>query len=429
MSRTRFPSVAALALLLSSACGAKPSVPAEPTKAKAAAPLVEKGEPAAPEPASEPPPDFGALLAREATDLPREAVDGPDGAFTARVSSAGLPESTLENGIPVVQIPIDAGAPVRCHVLPGDVDAGSTLAGLFADARAKVEFQRVAPWSVSVIRGAPAAFLRATYAVQRGERKLLGELKAMFHAVPMHAVLCVHDELGYEKTFLTVATEFAQSIAHRGASPSPAQLVEVHELKVQDHPIGFSRSHTMKTSGKVTHHSVAFIMFPIAENEVQFGDYVEIQDLDASGQLKAAAWAKALNGNVELQVQLEQLQGGEYRYSGRVKDQPLSGTFTTKNKTALPGYVLNAKRLAPYATSARPFSIETFEYTPDVDPAAPTPVRYHRDVGDAARTVRISKPTQERTGMLDAQGMTETLTVPVGQLTMQMTRLFVERRP
>lgn len=425
MSGARFHAPSAVALLGLVACGATPTVPAGGARAKAATPLVNQPEPAA----SEPPPDWEALLAREATGLASAEVNGPDDAFTARVSSVELPEATLEDGIAMVQIPIGTAAPVRCQVLPGDVDAGGTLAGFFADARARVEFQRVVPWTVSVIRGAPAAFLRATYAVKRGERQTLGEIKAMFHAVPMHSVLCLHDELGYEKTFATVATEFARSIIHRGAAPPPAQLVEVHQLQLQDHPIGFSRSQTVKEDGKVTHHSVAFIMFPVAENEVQFGDYVEIQDLDSSGRLKTAAWAKALNGKVELQMQLERLKGGEYRYSGRVNDQPLNGTFTTRDRAALPGYVLNAKRLAPYATSDRPFSIETFEYTPDVDAAAPTPVRYHREVGDTAGTVRVSKPTQERSGTLDAQGLTETLRVPVGQQTMEMTRLYVEGAP
>lgn len=421
-----FRALSVLGFVWLSACGTKPA--ASPEAPAEGAPLPSTAAPVAAEP-REPPPDFEALLARESKGLVPAEVKGPNGAFTARVSAAGTPEATVEEGVAVVQIPIGSDAPVRCQVFPEDVDAGGTLAGFFGDARSHVEFQRMAPWSVTVIHGAPAAFVRATYAVARGKGKALGEIKTMFHAASRHAVLCLHDELGYEKTFAAVATEFSESIAHQGAAPAPPQLVEVHQLKVQNQPIGFSRNQTVKEDGKTTHVSIAFVMFPISESEVHFGDYVEMQELDAAGRLKTGVFAKALNGKVELQMQVDQVKGGEYKYSGQANGKPASGTFTTKDKAALPGYLLNAKKLAPYAKGAKPFSFETFEYTPDVDAAAPTPVRYHRDVGDAAGTLRVSKPKQERTGTLDAAGLVDTLKVPVGQLTMEMTRVFVEGKP
>jgi hypothetical protein len=286
----------------------------------------------------------------------------------------------------------------------------------------------MAPWAVSAIRGAPAAFVRATYQVARKQGKALGEIKAMFHAASRHAVLCLHDEIGYEKTFTRVATEFADGIVHAGLAPEAPQLSEVYQLAVNTVPVGFSRNHTVKVQGKLTRASVAFIIFPAGDSDLRFADYIEMQEVDAAGGIKSGVWATAMNGQVELQLQLDQVKGGEYKYAGQAKGEPVSGTFTTKDKAALPGYPMNAKRLAPHARTAKAFSISTFEYTPNEDVTAPTSVRFHREAGDATGSVRVSKPNQERTGTLDAQGLVQWLRVPVGQATMEMNRVFVDGR-
>jgi hypothetical protein len=381
---------------------------------------------APPEPA--PAPNFEALLARESEALTPAGVEGPNGAFTAKVSSSGAPESGVSEGIAIVQIPIGSDAPVRCQVFPEDVDAGGTLSGFFGDAREQVQFTAMAPWAVSAIRGAPAAFVRATYQVARKQGKALGQIKAMFHAASRHPVLCLHDEIGYEKTFTRVATEFADGLVYAGLAPEAPQLTAVYRLAVNTVPVGFSRNHTTKVEGKLTHVSVAFLMFPAGNNDLRFADYVEMQEIDAAGRIKSGVWAKALNGQVELQLQLDQVKGGDYKYAGQAKGETLNGTFTTKDKVALPGYPMNAKRLAPHARTAKAFSISTFEYTPNEDVTAPTPVRFHREAGDAAGSIRVSKPKQERTGTLDALGLVQGLRVPMGEVTMEMTRVFVDGR-
>src|SRR5437870_4730300 len=100
-------------LTLVTGCTQKPPQPASSPKAEA--PPAPSASAAAPTPPS-PPVDVDAMLAREAADLVPTDVKGPAGAFTARVSSKGAPEATLNDRVATVEIPIGADTPVRCQV-------------------------------------------------------------------------------------------------------------------------------------------------------------------------------------------------------------------------------------------------------------------------------------------------------------------------
>lgn len=416
-----------IALALSCACAKKPAESAN--DARPPEPTSASGE-GAPAPAAEgASPDFDTLMAREATGLAPTELQGPNGAFTARASSAGAVQSAVTEGIAVVEIPIGSQAPVRCQVFAEDVDPGGTFAGLFTAARTKVEFQRMVPTSVKVVAGAPAAFVRAVYVTAGPRGKALGELKAMFVAAPGHSLLCFHDEVGYEKTFFKVATEFGESIQHKGETRPAPQLLEVGQATIQDVPVGYSRNLTLKDKGKLSHVVTAFIMAPVSEKELRFGDYVEVHELDAAGRVKNGVWAVATNGQLELNVKVEQVKGGEYKYTGESKGKPLSGTFTTKDKKPLAGYLPTARALAPHAKDKKPFSLESLEYNPDVDPTQPTTVRYYRKDGDEAGSVRVTRPNGEKTGVLDQHGLIEKAKMPAGPTTMDLARLLVQGKP
>ena len=415
--------ISVLALALACGCSKKPAASAneaEPESRTTAGAASTQGAP---------PPDFDALLAREATALAATEVKGPAGAFTARVSSKGTPQTALVEGVAVVEIPIGAETPVRCQVFPDDVDPGGTLAGLFDDARKKVEFRRMIPWSVTAIDGAPAAFVRALYLAPGPRGKSMGELKTMVHGFPGHGVLCLHDELGYEKTFTTVATEFGQSLAFPGAKRREPQLIDIQQVSLQGLAVGFARRELVSDAGKRSDVMNGFVMLPVSEAELRFSDYYEVQQFDTSGHLATGVWVEASNGQLDLKVKVDHTKDGDYTYAGEAKGKPVSGAFTTKDKKPLPGSLSMARALAPHARDAKPFSVEQLEYSPELDLAAPTPVRYSREAGDAASSVRITKPKSAATAMLDEHGLFEKSSIPLGASTMEISRVFVRGKP
>jgi hypothetical protein len=411
-----------LGLALAWGCAPKPAA-----TANQAAP--EGGQPTSTAPApGATSPDFDALLARESTGLVASDLKGPAGAFTTRVSSKGAVQTALSEGIALLDIPIGAESPVHCQVFPGDVDPGGTLSHLFEDARKNVEFRQMTPWSVTAIGGAPAAFVRGIYLSSGPRGKSLGQLKAMINTLPGHTVLCVHDELGYEKTFTTVVTELGEHLEFSGAKQEAPHYIEIQRATTQGVPIAFARIEMVNKPGKHGQVVNGFAMIPISEAEIRFDDYYEVQELDATEHLATGVWVDATNNQLGLKLKIEHGKGGTYTYAGEEKGKPVNGTFTTKDKKPLSGYLLTARALAPHAKDAKPFSVEELEYNPQLELTAPTTVRYFREAGESAGSVRVAKAKGTEVGTLDEHGLMEKMTVS-GNSPMEVSRVFVKGKP
>ena len=145
-------------------------------------------------------PDFDALAAREATGLSEQRVTGPNKSFTATVRASAPPKVSLDGNVAIVEIPIGSGGPMRCQVFSEVLDAGGTVSAVLADAAKRVELQQVAPWAIEVVNEVPTSFVHAIYTMQTPRGKAAGEVKLAVHAPADSPVLCLHDEMGYEKT-------------------------------------------------------------------------------------------------------------------------------------------------------------------------------------------------------------------------------------
>jgi hypothetical protein len=368
--------------------------------------------------------DVDALLARESSGLKEQVVAGPGGRFTVRALGAGPAVVAAAEGVAVVDIPIGSQTPVRCQVFPEDVDAGGTLANLFGQAAKKVEVQRIAPWSLAVAHESPVAFVRAIY-LTRGSQRAVGEVKAALHAAAGHPVLCLHDELGFEKTFMDVVTRFCESIEHGGAKPPEPSFVEIQHAKIKGSPVGFAKVQVIEQDGVRRVIEATTMMLPIAANEIRFQDQYQVQTLDRAGLLVSGAWAESTGGQLGTNVKLELTKGHTYRYEGQVQGKKIEGTFTTKDGKLLPSVVSSAKLLARHAKGAEPFSLLEAGYHPDLDPTAPYPFKYLRIKGDAARSARMEGGSIRMEGVLDERGLFEQAHMGAASTTVDFDRAFL----
>jgi hypothetical protein len=368
--------------------------------------------------------DFAALGAREATGLSEHRVAGPNKSFTATVRASAPPKVSVEGQVVIVDIPIGSGEPIRCQVVSEAVDAGGTVGGILANASKKVQVAKVAPWAIEAVKEAPTTFVHALYTTQSPKGKAAGELKLAVHAPADRPIICVHDEFGYEKTFLEGAKAFCDSIEYPQKVVAPS-YAELQIAKINGVPVGFSKTTITFEGAKRRFTDTTTMLVPAAANELQVEDNYSIEVVDRDLRLDTGAWVSASGGHVDLNMQVKRGKGGSYHYVGEFQGKKVEGDFKTKDGKGLPSNLSIARELSVRAKGSAPFSFEAASYHPTLDPTTPMVTKYFRERGDSDFSVRQQVGKTTITGILDELGVMKKAEMPIGGAHLTLERTFV----
>lgn len=389
--------------------------------ATASGPEAEKSGPAT---TAQGTPDFEALGAREASGLSEHRVTGPNKSFTATVRAAAPPKVSVEGKVAIVEIPIGSGDPIRCQVVNDALDAGGTVAGILTNASKKVQFAKVAPWAIEAVKEIPTTFVHALYTTQSPKGKAAGELKLAVHAPADRPIICVHDEFGYEKTFLESAKAFCDSIEYPDKVVAPS-YAELQIARINGAPVGFSKTTIAVEGAKRRYTDVTTLLLPALANELQVEDNYSVEVVDQDLRLDTGAWVTASSGHIDLNVQVKRVKGGSYHYGGEFQGKKIDGDFKTKDGKGLPSSLSIARELSGRGKGSAPFSFEAASYHPSVDPTTPMVTKYFRERGDAESSVRQQMGKTTMTGILDELGVLKKGEMPIGGASLTLERTFV----
>ena len=365
--------------------------------------------------------EIRALFQREAKDLTPQAVNDPQGAFTARVGAAGAPKLSSVEGASVIDVPLGTDDSVTCQLFTEEVDPGGTLNNVLKGLRGKVEPKQAAPWAVRVMADAPAAFVSVIYYAKSQRGLLLGELKLAMHARPQRSMLCVHDEPGYKQTFEKVVTELAESLKLKQAALPPSYM-DIDTAYIGQVPVGFMSS-TLKTVDSQRQFSAhGLTMLSSSPTDLLFHDDISVETIDGNDQLLRGVWVKAEGGELAHTVKLEQVKAGTYRYEGQLQGKAVSGEIKTKDGKPLASQLSVLKRLAREGKKTGAFSVPTEHYSPDTDPTRLIEMKYFRSPNDPPRSFRFEAGNLKFSGMLDANGYVESVQAPLGAATLTFRR-------
>lgn len=374
-------------------------------------------------------PDLAKLRAREAPGLPKQAVAGLDKAWKAQVGAVGAPKVTLSEGISVLDAPIGSGSPLHCEFYAEDVDAAGSISGVLGMVGQKVKLQTVEPWDVRVVKDAPTLYVRALYLAETARGKALGELKIALFTGNGHPVVCLHDELGYEKTFLELTSAFFESIERAGTADPAPEYLEVQTGKLGDIPVGFTITRIEREGDtRVLKDSVA-MMVPASTTDLRLIDDFSTQTIDSRGMLVKGVWAEGQGGKLQLKMQLERDKGATYKYEGEVQGKPVHGTFKTAGGAGVSTGVSISRSLVKAMKKAGGFAITEQTYHPGTDPTQPLDVKYSRTPSDPAGQVRVGMGKLEFTGHVDPNGLLDQTTMPMGGFTLTLHRELARGKP
>jgi len=406
------------ALGLVSACGGQ-SQPA------AQSPKDTAEESAAPG-AAKKPFDFEATLKREATGLSERAVDGPQGAWSAKVPAAAAPTLTPSENIMVIDIPIGSKSAVRCQVFSETLDPGGTLSGIIKESASRVEYRSIAPRGIELLSGMPAAFLETVYVTDTAGGKAAGGLKMAIQAREQESLLCLHDEVGYKQTFKDISTAFFSSFKVRSAPPSANTYTEVSKARLGETDVGFgwTRVSPGPNPGEREYNYSNTMFIPTSPKDVIFQDSYEVYLYDRKNVLQTGTWVEGTAGEITLKITVKRWADGKYAYEGEVSGKPIKGFLAAPR--GLLTSLETAARLKKKLKGDAAFELVLPEYHPSIDPTALIDVTYRHQKGDPARQVTVKMSDRTMTADVDDDGMEKTAWFQVGKHRLTVERLKSE---
>jgi hypothetical protein len=358
------------------------------------------------------------LLGREVRPLPQRRVAFPNPTWSAKVEAEGSPAVSQLESTTVVDIPIGTQDPVRCYVYADDVDPGGTLGRVLGDASKQVEYERILPVEVMVAAEAPALQVAALYTTQGplGD-PVAGQLELLFHALPGHPVMCMHDELGYTKSFRRVALGFSSSLRTELAPPAPRWL-EVQVARIGSTPVGFTRRALVATeAGGARTLETSSFMLPMADRTWVFEDEGSYAELDSAGRIQHAVFAQFSGGRELLNLSIRRFDGG-YQVQGKRAGEHVSAAFRTRDPQGLPGPTLVGRWLGQNDR------VEVEEFRPNLNPAEPVTVTYQRMSSTPPRVAARLGP-MELVGRLDARGLFDHVELTANRTTTVFDRVLL----
>ncbi|WP_437493509.1 hypothetical protein WME75_20715 [Sorangium sp. So ce1014] len=360
-------------------------------------------------PAAQAPFDLDKALAREVDELPAHEVRAAD--WSARAFGAGEPQIEQKEKLVAITIPLGTGSPVECFVYSAMLDSGEVIRN-FVELLdpAKVEVSRVVPWEVSVHRESPAVFVQALYVAPTAAGKAAGLLKIALHADRAHPIACLHDEVGYVRTFERLAKGIFDSFDSKSAAPR-SEYTDTVILRIGKVPVGFETSDLFKDEGGQRRWlSRAATLLPRDPTSLHIEDDASNVLIDAQGRLKGGVWIESEGGKTNHRIELSQKTNYQYEYSGEVEGKKVQGTFTPSAKAWLASPVATASELARRLKKG-PFDLKQQEYMPSIDPTKPVDVQYARD---ASGSVTVSLGTMRLVGKVAPDGRPEAFELSPG---------------
>lgn len=217
------------------------------------------------------------------------------------------------------QINIGTDSPVECYVFTKFDGHSNSLYSVVESSLTGVEALNGKPLSnkftyaidVGVEVNAPYLLLDTLYILGQGDKKVTGILKALSAKTGEHLQICMHNEVGYRKTFLKVFKSFVGAFIEK--KDQSTFFNSIIKLTINDMPVGYGQE-TYRTDkdGDIKIHSGMALMLPVDANSLSRSDSTSDSWSSPDGALinaqKYTIENSALSSNFTIQIQDEKWQ-------------------------------------------------------------------------------------------------------------------------
>jgi hypothetical protein len=317
---------------------------------------------------------FQSLMKRESAGLkPVKAA----GNLQITVLSKGKPQATLTNAAKPVQhtltIPIGSALDVTCYLTDEMSSPAVTLKTLFDNVLKvpTIEAASVKTIEADIFRNIGYIYLEAEYLTKD---KKYGTAKIIAASMVEMSFYCTHDELGYKKTFLSVADSVATSSYVQNFVKEFSGYVrkQIDIASVNNMEVGYAESYQFDGE-KNTKRNFSFTTFliPRSQTELMAGDSVDTTVYNKeTGALVSGTYYSYENNEAEHEIKFEKTGPKQYRVEGVLQGKNFDKTFDSDQPLMYSGFILDQ-----YSAGKTPNKEWNFkEYIPQ-SPVKPTKSR------------------------------------------------------
>lgn len=236
-------------------------------------------------------------------------------------------------------INIGSGSPVECYSFTNfDGPANSLYAVIEVGLSGVEELNQKTlagkynmALDTGVIENTPYLLLDTLYTLdgENGER-VTGLIKGLSAETEQSLQVCMHNELGYRDSFLSVFKSFVNLF--QGQAPGNIFFEPVFKLSISDIPIGFGyESHTVDKDGDIKTHTRTSLLAPVDASNLSRTDGVDISWSTAEGVLINATTYSIENSQLLSRFDLTQSEE-QWQVQGEMQGKPVSSVLEHKGE-------------------------------------------------------------------------------------------------
>lgn len=279
------------------------------------------------------------MLAREATLPPAQKVDSGDGAFEAVAPGTLAGEIVKGEGYYFVSFSIGTDSPVECWVHLDGLDMAASAVQLsktalesLAEMHGPIADKVIGGLGADVVEGRPLLKLEYLYAVDGKAGKLAGLAKFRTGRAAGGTLQCIHNELGYRKTFDDFYAQLIRSLRFGAPLEPEAYYEAVSLVEINQQPLGIAHVTLVRDADgdtKVVQRNSMLIARDA--QSVTSNDSYHVQFTDEEGRLINQVDVESENGELNTNLQLNPAEGGGWQVKGIFESKPLEARIESKD--------------------------------------------------------------------------------------------------
>lgn len=364
-------------------------------------------------------------MAREATLGGTHAVGAEDRFFTATVAASAGPVVAMHEGFYQLSVPIGGEIPAECLLYRDALDSATTLSKLIDELLADFAQTRIVKIDAGTFGALPYLYQETLYLT---ESRAAGVLKGIVVPVGDSTLACLHDEPGYNRTFVDMVGGLAGSLRIGAAEPEAWKFREILIWQLQDMNVGFTINRVgHPDGGEIRSEVETAVVLPRSAQETLTLDGYDVVFETGDGELVTGRYAEATSGELTLSVNIEKTAPHSYRVSGEFQGKAVNTQL--QPDAALVGPYRQYVDLvrAAYPGDGRPRALSVAAYVPSANPLDTLAVEAQPtgQTVDELPEYDMLFGGLKATSLIDRRGA-KTMTVRLGALEMQLNRAWIE---
>lgn len=377
---------------------------------------------------------FADATKRESSDLkPHDVLTKEQGLkFQVRASKAPQVELVKDKAsYYYASVDIGSLSPVECFFYATDISPATSLKtitnNLFDSKEiGKIKDRKTSFLSAGMVEGYPWLMLQTAFRVEDQGKNLLGNVKAIVGTKEVGNVICIHNEVGYQETFMNVFSDILKSFEYPQVPKGDLIYKSIVLVTIKNLPVGY----TYKFIGLNQYRYLSWVekgslLIPVDDSNVAALDDLALEFADKEGRLNYGLYKAEENGSTSHLIELSTLDYKNYVVKGAKEGKEVDKEFTLDKPIFSNAHVpaLISKRF--FKEDLKYFSVPV--YSPDQKLDAPTLLRLKLEkTNPAGGIVSFATGDLVHHAVVEKDGTEEALSFNVSDLKIEGKRIFKE---